>query len=109
MPIRLLKLRAWLKTRTNMFLRAARAPVLTVIIGPEHPSYAPLMASIKAAEPEPHAFDAWVCDHCDPEDLFDDVDGHAAAALATFAAHTNAPDLYDPAAHAHQLRIAGLL
>ncbi len=92
MSIRLLKLRAWLKTRTNMFLRAAREPVLTVIVAPK---------------PEPHAFDAWVCDHCDPEDLLDDLDGHAAASLAHFAACTNAPDLYDdPVAH---FRNIGLL
>lgn len=89
MPIRLLKLRAWLKTRTNTFLRAARAPVLTVVVAPE-----------------PHAFDAWVCDHCDPEDLLDDLDGQAVASLASYAAHTNAPDLYDPVP---DLRSRGLL
>ena len=109
MPIRLLKLRAWLKTRTNMFLRAARAPVLTVIIGPEHPSYAPLVASLKAPEPKPHAFDAWVCEHCDPEDLFDDLDSQALRRIQQASAASDAPDLYDPLDHATRLRHAGLL
>lgn len=70
MSIRLLKLRAWLKTRTNAFLRAARAPVLTVVVAPK---------------PEPHAFDAWVCAHCDPEDLFANLDRAATAQLSAYA------------------------
>lgn len=94
MSIRLLKLRAWLKTRTSMFLRAARAPVLTVVVAPE---------------PEPHAFDAWVCEHCDPEDLFDDLDRQALRRIQQASAASDAPDLYDPLDHATRLRIAGLL
>lgn len=90
MSIRLLKLRAWLKTRTNMFLRAARAPVLTVVV-----------------TPEPHAFDAWVCHHVNPETLYADTDSCATQALARFAALTNAPDLFDDPTPS--LRRAGLL
>lgn len=83
MPIRLLKLRAWLKTRTNTFLRAARAPVLTVVVAPK---------------PEPHAFDAWVCDNIDPEDLFADLDRAATAQLSAY--------VEDPVTH---YRVNGLL
>ncbi len=111
MSIRRLKLRAWLKTRTNTFLRAARAPVLTIIVGPEHPSYAPLVASLKAPEhePEPPTFDAWVCEHCDPEELFDGLDRQALRRIQQASAASDAPDLYDPLDHATRLRIAGLL
>lgn len=92
MPIRLLKLRAWIKARTGQLRRYALEPIVTVTIAPE-----------------PHAFDAWVCEHCDPEELFDGLDRQALRRIQQASAASDAPDLYDPLDHATRLRIAGLL